>query len=748
MSRPFLVVRVLVITAACAVGLAAPAAADVVGQLGQLGGTAGCYSLTGASEVGPGDCTNTRGGDGPSELAISPDGRSAYAVEYDGQRGLLAFSRDTSTGSLTQLAGKDGCLTATGAGEDGADTCTDVRGLVRGGDGRGIAITPDGRFVYVVSQEADSVLAFARDLGTGRLTQLSGTDGCVSRTGAGAPGAPGEGAGTCANGRGLDAPATATLTPDARHLLVFAYSGTEPGLMVFARDADSGRLTQLPGTAGCFTKDGDAEGVADTCTDARSLDQGIGIVVSPDGRNVYTGSTDTAILAFSRDTETGVMTQLPGTQGCISEDGAGEGGAGTCANARSVIQPYHAAIDPTGTHVYFSDVSGAVLAFRRDAESGALTQLPGLDGCLSTDGTSEDGAATCADARGIENPYALVVSADGRNVYVPDSDADTIVSFARDPASGRLTQLEGAPGCISTTGAGAPGEGAGVCADGRGLLSAYSATLSPDDLFLYVPSYQDDVIAVFSRQVPPACSAATAAVAHGGSVTIDLPCRDPNGSAITRTIVSGPGGGTLSVVDQAAGRVTYSARPGFSGRDTFTFRGTDATGEGSTETITVDVAPAGSTPIVMPPPPIVERVDTTPPRCTGRRASAGTARAAQANLAGRTRLRDLLRGRLRLRVRCTEPARLTATLTMRRADARRLRLLQRRPRTVTLGRGTARAAADRPATVSVRLSKRTRARLRRAGLRRLRRVPITLRLVAVDPAGNRSVVTRRVRLRR
>jgi 6-phosphogluconolactonase (cycloisomerase 2 family) len=168
--------------------LPATAGADVLGQLTQLPGTAGCLSLDGTSEEGAATCRDVRDLDGPSELVISPDGRSAYAVTYTGNDGLLAFARDPATGALEQLAGTDGCLSRDGSGEDGAGSCTDVRALREGGDGRGMAFSSDGRFLYVASQATDAVVVFARDPATSRLTQLDGTAGCVSRTGAGASG--------------------------------------------------------------------------------------------------------------------------------------------------------------------------------------------------------------------------------------------------------------------------------------------------------------------------------------------------------------------------------------------------------------------------------------------------------------------------------------------------------------------------------------------------------------------------------
>ena len=740
----------------------ATASADVTGELRQLDGVAGCYSFAGSSDAGAGTCTDIRNGDGVSELAISPDGGSAYAIQYNGNRGMIVFDRDPATGALEQLAGPDGCLSSDGSGEGGAGSCTDVRALEFGGDGRAIAISPDGQFVYVASQGKDAVLVFARDVETSRLTQLTGTGGCISRSGDGAPSDP---PATCTDGLILDAPAAAVLTPDAKHLLVLSFGNdADEGLMIFRRDATTGRLTQLPGPAGCMSGTGAGEGVAGACADLDSYVNGLGLVASPDGRNVYlTSSGRAGVLTLSRDATTGALTQLPGRQGCMTADGAGDGGADTCGDGRALRNAYQALISPDGRHLYVvsSSAPGAVTVFARDPDTGVLTQLPGADGCISGEGSSEDGPDTCVDGRALGGGYAApAISSDGRSVYVASSFADSVAVFDRDPASGRLTQLPGVAGCASTTGAGASGDPAATCANARGLDEAYSVALSPDDRFVYVPALTSDAISVFSRRTQPTCSDSTVTVAHGGTVTVPLPCSELDGDAFTRSVVTGPAGGTVGTIDQENGTVTYTAREGFTGTDTFTFRASDATSAGPVATATIEVAaPVATTdgkqeqqqqqqqPAPQPEPqpqpqlqtqpqlPVALPRDTTAPRCDG--------------LPSRIRARDLLRGRLRLSVRCAEAARIGGRLHMPRSRARKLRLVTTAggTRPLELARGAGRVAAGGPATLTIRPSSAMRKRLSRVSGRGLSTTRLTLTLVAVDAAGNRSTTERVVRLR-
>jgi hypothetical protein len=88
--------------------------------------------------------------------------------------------------------------------------------------------------------------------------------------------------------------------------------------------------------------------------------------------------------------------------------------------------------------------------------------------------------------------------------------------------------------------------------------------------------------------------------------------------------------------------------------------------------------------------------------------------------------------------KCNEACRVTFRLRLSRRTARRLHL-----RSLTIGRRTMSLAANRRTAVRIKLTRRAKARLRTA-----RRVPITLRATAVDSAGNRRVVTRRLSLKR
>ena len=102
---------------------------------------------------------------------MSPDGDNVYVASLSSDA-VAAFSRDHTTGALTQLAGTVGCVSETGNG----GSCADGQALDRP---RSVAVSPDGRNVYVAAETSDAVAAFSRDQTTGRLAQLAGTASCV-----------------------------------------------------------------------------------------------------------------------------------------------------------------------------------------------------------------------------------------------------------------------------------------------------------------------------------------------------------------------------------------------------------------------------------------------------------------------------------------------------------------------------------------------------------------------------------------
>lgn len=151
------------------------------------------------------------------------------------------------------------------------------------------------------------------------------------------------------------------------------------------------------------------------------------LVASADGRNLYAASpVDNTVTSFVRDAGSGSLGQ-------IDVDQNGLLGVTGLSGARAV------AISPDGEHVYVAgEFSNAIAIFRRQTQVGAADE-----GKLSFVTSIQSGVA---GVNGIDAPRALALSADGKNLYVLGSAADTLVAFSRqtNPGSGnfgRLTQI-------------------------------------------------------------------------------------------------------------------------------------------------------------------------------------------------------------------------------------------------------------------------------------------------------------------
>ncbi len=441
-----------------ALGQAGPSEAQS-GALEQLPQPFGCMRDDGDGI----DCADGVGLNGPQQMAFSPDGRSAYVPSLFGST-LAIFSRDPITGALTQLPAPDGCL---GHAADGI-TCTDAAGLF---GANSVVVSRDGEYVYVGS--LSGIAVFARDRATGALTQLPGTDGCLLQSGGGGSG--------CADIVGPIGPTFVTLSPDGKHLFAAGYNGD--AIAIFARDGDTGVLTQLPAPDGCIAEDGD--GI--TCTDAIALDGPDGIAVSRSGKQVYVASFNSdAVAVFARNRTTGVLTQLPAPDGCIAESGDGV----SCTDGVGLDGALSIAISKTGRQVYVAAQSGNTIAIlTRNARTGMLTQPAAPGGCVRHGG---DGS-TCTAATNLGGPTSIALSKDGRNAYVTAVSSGAVVIFARDKSTGALTQLAAPNGCVSALGDGI------TCTGGVAVAAVYAIAMPESGKHVYASSPGNDALAAFAR---------------------------------------------------------------------------------------------------------------------------------------------------------------------------------------------------------------------------------------------------------
>ena len=383
---------------------------------------------------------------------------------------LLALPAGASAakpGTLTQLKGANGCLIDRSKPSRGCGTARALKGPGPFMGSRAIALSPNGRHVYVASSKSDAIAIFARDPRTGRLTQPDGSGGCVAA----------KGAGGCARAIGLDEPNSVAVSPDGRS--VYATSRAGNSVTSFVRNRKTGALRQLPPPlAGCISGlplPGCAAGLALVTPDV--------VVVSPDGANVYVGSFfGNAVAAFSRNPSTGALAQLAGSAACIAEATAG------CATGIALKSVEGLAISADGDSVYAATaLSNAVVELVRNPSTGALTQATDGSGCIV------DAALTgCTLGVQLSGANAVAVSPDDGNVYATSLFSNSVTSFGRAASSGVLTQKQGTAGCLVYL-------RAVGCSFGRALIAPEGLVVSPDGSNVYVAAFKTGAIAVLDR---------------------------------------------------------------------------------------------------------------------------------------------------------------------------------------------------------------------------------------------------------
>jgi DNA-binding beta-propeller fold protein YncE len=370
-------------------------------------------------------------------------------------------------GTLTQLSGKHGCLVDR---SKPAGSCGKARALKGPGPfmgSRAIAVSPDGKNLYVASSTSDAIAIFTRDKKTGVLSQGLGKAGCISA----------KGVGGCGIAAGLDEPNSVAVSPDGRS--VYATSRAGNSLTSFLRNPKSGALHQLPPVRGGCISGLPIPG----CIAGRALVAPDVVLVSPDGKNVYVGTFfGNSVASFVRDASTGALGQLAGAAGCIAE--ATEG----CATGIALKSVEGLAISGDGTSVYAATaLSNAVAELSRDPSTGALAQASDGSGCIV------DAALTgCILGRELAGANAVAVSPDDGNVYVTSLFSNSVTAFDRSSSTGVLAQKEGTNGCLIFL------RSAG-CSFGRALVAPEGLAVSPDGRNVYLASFKTGAIDVLDR---------------------------------------------------------------------------------------------------------------------------------------------------------------------------------------------------------------------------------------------------------
>jgi len=462
-------------------GLAVPGSAfgQASSSFSQLSGERGCVSQEPPllfDEEPIEDCARTRGLLGAYAVTVSPDDRHVYVASASGEggagsNGVVAFSRAGDTGALTSL----GCVTDTGGdGRPGTDGfCVNGDALL---GASALAVSPDGRNVYVASDGSNGVAWLTRDAATGKLAPA----GCIKEF---------PRADRCRAGFGVIGISGVAVSQDGRHVYVTA---ADPGsVSAFSRDPDTGDLEPIM----CVSENG-SDGL---CADGTALTGASSITIAPDGGQVFVTAADIGgVTSYARDAATGRLTP----QGCLL-DKAPRGGS--CTSAPALAGAAASAISPDGKTLFVASAADEALAlFSRDAATGRLTPSSCFRHRVATDADAvdpdEDAAADdCTPAMAIGQAREVVVSSDGRGVFVL-GDEGSLATFGRDLASGELTQTGCAEGDVTYK----------ACSEARGLFDARGMAVSSDGRSLYVANQSAHAVSVLSANVAVASRAVAA----------------------------------------------------------------------------------------------------------------------------------------------------------------------------------------------------------------------------------------------
>lgn len=366
---------------------------------------------------------------------------------------LWAAPAQAATGDLTF---KD-CLAKFAIGTP----CSAVPNEVLEG-GRDVAVSPDGRFVYVADY-VDSVVVFKRSLATGAISFAScidngGDTGC-----------------THLPNNTLLAPRRLALAPDGSSLYVAAE--TSDAIVRLSVAAD-GSLS----FAGCVEDDDMFNSGCGQKTG--TLDGPTRVVVSPDGTSVYSVSNDWSLNHFSATLV---------AQGCYREVTE----AGCATQAEPLQAASGLAISPDEKFLYATSVGQDAIAWFKREASGALTFV----GCTADGEGETQFIDNCSKDTGVNYNYLnhITLSPDGSSAYVTDETGlGAVYHFSRNALTGALTRQD----CLADSLGDAPGCTELNNTDGSGLSSVTDAVVSPDAANLYTVAPQDSALSTFGLTSP------------------------------------------------------------------------------------------------------------------------------------------------------------------------------------------------------------------------------------------------------
>jgi 6-phosphogluconolactonase (cycloisomerase 2 family) len=314
-----------------------------------------------------------------NSVAVSPDGNTVFASSTSGTAGgVAAFSRDQTTGALSELS----CIN-----QSGTDTCGTADSLDEVYD---IVVSPDSKYVYAVNFVTSALTVLGFNGST--LSQLQ----CF--TGASSPPAG------CTTENALAAPNAITLAQGPSGVSsIYTADYNASVTTEWLRDPSTGLLTY----EGCRSQTGAVESHNGICVVDPVQWGAHDVAASPDGHTVYVigqrsnpvqGSQ--SIQAYSRDASSGNLTPIAGS--CLS--GASSPLSG-CTAANGMGDPFAVAVSPNGAFVE------VVSRLYTDGVMTFAAEVPPV--CQSVNSSTTDPSPisvtlSCSDVHG--NPLTLSIA--------------------------------------------------------------------------------------------------------------------------------------------------------------------------------------------------------------------------------------------------------------------------------------------------------------------------------------------------
>ncbi len=287
-----------------------------------------------------------------------------------------------------------------------------------------------------------------------------------------------------------------------------------------------------------------------------------------------------ACLAAAAPAPALLAAQPSGRAGCIDADGSGGCTRAASLSSDSRVGPL--VVSPNGAFVYAADrpfteseypTDGRLLIFARDRSSGALRELPGRRGCIENAVKPvPTQRGPCEQIGGIENPDELLISPDGRRLYVATAGnlGSYLVTFAVNPHTGEARRLQ----CLTNA-------FASRCAK-TSMDEPRTLLVTSDSRFLYVGSLSNSAVgaspllsvyrAGAHGLTAEQCLAAAAITDLGctvapllGDGSVDGLAEAPEGSTLYASAAAPTRGGERVLAlarDPASGRLSPLSGPG------------------------------------------------------------------------------------------------------------------------------------------------------------------------------------------